>query len=458
MSNAYVMGVDAIGGTAASRDLNALLNATPMSAAEGQRLVDLSLALVGEPGDARSAELARMLSNMGESIKSRWVDPLPEQAADLLQQTVRDALHLGERVVGARTKQTRTTLGPRGRVLGDDDELLGDVSGWDNTQAYNSGSYTYYGNRYWRALRDVTPPFWPTVQSGDAPGSSDAWREVTAGEAYGNKNVLGEDDWAEILGDAVGTAVNITDWDSGAPYAAGDVVRYWGGYYKANRAIDAGSIFWGNAAPDKGDAWTEVAASTVIYGDDPFEVLGMFDIGEAQLRMNSLPKQVPVSVALPLLKHGQDVINQAIAIANAKNLPGGTDRNNVMWKLKWHEGALGALASTPNAIYQSSADLEHWAMQAFIESNAVEEGAAWVDGAWSRMWDEIGAALAALPKQIVQTLAKLPGQVFEATTGIPSWAFYVGGAALVGLLGYGTYRILRGPAGGAIVSHYLGRR
>jgi hypothetical protein len=77
-------------------------------------------------------------------------------------------------IIGARTKQV----------------LVG-AAAWDNSQTYPTGSYCYNNGRYYRALRDVTPPFLPSLQSGDVPGDSDAWREVSAAEALGNKGVLG---------------------------------------------------------------------------------------------------------------------------------------------------------------------------------------------------------------------------------------------------------------------------
>src|SRR5262249_15996568 len=100
-----------------------------------------------------------------------------------------------------------------------------------------------------------------------------------------------------------------------------------------------------------------------------------------------------------------------------------------------------------------------------IEQNAVEEGDQAAQLSWSKAWDdyktmwsEIAVALAALPQKIVQSVATLPGKAFEAATGIPSWAFYVGTVALTGLVGYGAYKILAGPVGGAVVGAYLGRR
>lgn len=189
---------------------------------------------------------------------------------------------------------------------------------------------------------------------------------------------------------------------------------------------------------------------------DAYDVLGMFDIGQAQIKMNGL-KPVTVGIAKALIRGGMQVMAVANMTAQQHSLPLQTNRDEVVGHLQWHVNKLGTLRDD-KAIYASGDDAKKWAMQAFIEANSVEEGAAYLDESWTQMWTEIGQRLAELPKNVVQTIAKLPGQVFEATTGIPSWAFWIGGAALVGLVGYGAYRILAGPAGGAVFSHYLGRR
>jgi hypothetical protein len=189
------------------------------------------------------------------------------------------------------------------------------------------------------------------------------------------------------------------------------------------------------------------------HGDclGPIEIIGYFDIASRQHELDSI-KQVPVTIAQTLLATGIQVINQARQIASENKLPGGTARDNVFWKLQWHAAELAKLAATPNAFYASGADLKKWVMQAFVEYNAAEEGAEYLDSAWSAMWSEIKAKLAAMPAAVVSAV----GDVVTAT-GL-NWVLW-GGLAVVGLLGFATYKILTGPAGGAIsgavVKRYL---
>lgn len=59
------------------------------------------------------------------------------------------------------------------------------------------------------------------------------------------------------------------DWDKSNAYNAGDVVRYWGGYYQATRRIEAPFIpfLQSGEVPGESSAWVQVPASTVIYGE-----------------------------------------------------------------------------------------------------------------------------------------------------------------------------------------------
>jgi hypothetical protein len=157
------------------------------------------------------------------------------------------------------------------------------------------------------------------------------------------------------------------------------------------------------------------------------DVLGAIDTGAWQRQMNTI-KQVPVSVARIMLRSGQDAITRAQAIAAANNLPGDTARQNVKWKLAWHAESL-ANQKDPNAMYSSGDDLKKWALAAYVEANAAEEGAYWIAQAWSAMWSEIGAAIRALPVQIAQEVNKTAG----ALLGLPIWAIVVGAVGVVGL-------------------------
>lgn len=163
------------------------------------------------------------------------------------------------------------------------------------------------------------------------------------------------------------------------------------------------------------------------------EVLGAFDLLLEQRKMNEL-RTVTLTVARSMVKYGLAVINQAISTADhtstgvfSSGLPGGTTRKNCQAHLQWHDNKLAQLTSAPNStLYDSADDLKKWVMQAFIEANAVEEGAAAIISMWNDMWEEIAAAIAALPGDIAK---KVKDVAWYATTG-----FWIGVGA-VGLLG-----------------------
>jgi hypothetical protein len=255
--------------------------------------------------------------------------------------------------------------------------------------------------------------------------------------------------------------VSVKDWDNSQSFAAGDIVRYYGGYYKATRSVTAPMIPFLQAGevPGVSDAWKEVKAESVIYtnvsgtygGFSRGDYFGMFDIASEQHRMNAL-KQVPVSVAKSLLKGGQQVIANAITLADAKNLPGSTARKNVQDHLLWHANAI---KGAPESIYASGEDLKKWTMEAFIESNSVEDGAAWIGDAWNQLWSDIEANIKALPA----TVAKTVGNVVSAV--VPWWVWPVG-AGVVGLVGFTAYKVLTSDVGknalGTAIGYRLGGR
>ena len=53
---------------------------------------------------------------------------------------------------------------------------------FDNSQWYKAGDVVTYWCQYWQATRDVSPPWIPLIQSGEVPGSSDAWRSMSGDE------------------------------------------------------------------------------------------------------------------------------------------------------------------------------------------------------------------------------------------------------------------------------------
>ncbi len=107
----------------------------------------------------------------------------------------------------------------------------------------------------------------------------------------------------------------------------------------------------------------------------------------------------------------------------------------------WHDNELSKYGD-PTAIYPNGDDLKKWTMQAFIDANSVEEGRSEQEMIWTALWTEIGEELAKMPPKIFQAVAKLPGQVVEAATGIPAWAFYVGGGVLLIGVGFGIWKLI----------------
>lgn len=181
-------------------------------------------------------------------------------------------------------------------------------------------------------------------------------------------------------------------------------------------------------------------------------VVGFFDLGKERHKMDAL-KPVTVGIARAIVVNAKEVITKAIAAADARGLPGPTQRKLVKDHLQWHQDKLVA-EQDPMAMYAPGNDLKEWALRAFEEANAVEEGAEWVDGAWSRMWDEITRELAKLPAKIREGAKAAIGNV----TGIPWWVWATGGTVVVGLLGFTAYKIVTGPVGAAAASAYLGGR
>ena len=172
--------------------------------------------------------------------------------------------------------------------------------------------------------------------------------------------------------------------------------------------------------------------------------IGEYNIQAQQRQMNTL-KQVTVSVAKVLVRGAQKVANETITLAHGgifdKELPGITSLKNTQGHLQWHADKLAGL-SDPMALYDSSDDVKKWAMQAWIDANAVEEGRARQGEIWDDMWTEIGQELAKMPAKIVKAVVALPGQAFEGLTGIPSWVFWVGGGVLVLGVGVGVWKLI----------------
>ena len=226
------------------------------------------------------------------------------------------------------------------------------------------------------------------------------------------------------------------------------------GGHGGGRGFRGGYGGWGGAYPyyvDTVDCEYDQFGNCIPV--TPLLVVGAFDFNVEQRKMDQL-KVVPVSVAQALLAGGQAAIDGAIQGAKKDDLPGDNSRSIVKGKLQWHANALASLANTPNAIYASGPDLKHWTMMAFRESNAVEAGAQYVGAAWSRMWQEIAAALKALPAEI----RKQVGDVVKLVTGLPLWAWGAIAAGTLVAIGGAVYALANTKAGAAAVGMYTGGR
>lgn len=268
-------------------------------------------------------------------------------------------------------------------VLGEEvSSIIGaNVRQWDNRQIYEPGEVVYYDLRFWKARYRVEPPWMPALMSGDVPGKSDCWYEITYQQAY--NPVVGEDD--SVIGEI----------------------------------------------------------------DRLFEVLGAFDVQLKRREMVGL-RVVTISIAQALLGGGQRAIDLARQLAQKYSFPTDNvkDIDKAHWKLKWHEAEIAKQAATPQALYSHANDLKEWVIQAFIEANAAEEGAWTHEGMtvaqmWTDMWYVVQKELAKLPEAIRRGVS---AGVY-AVTGVPMWAWIVGGTAFVGLLGFASYRLATGPLG-----------
>lgn len=189
-------------------------------------------------------------------------------------------------------------------------------------------------------------------------------------------------------------------------------------------------------------------------GDDVVVIGATFDL-QAMRRKMDAAKVVSLDMARELLKGGQKAIDAARQLAKDHDLPGGTARDNVYWKLQWHADQLAKLLSpatqralvgadaTAPQLYGSADDLKKWVLEAFIEQNAAEEGvgtqAAMTYGqGWDDMWYLVDKEAAKLPTAVRAGV----GKFVEAATGIPVWLWAIGGAIVVGLVGYGLWRVL----------------
>ncbi len=225
------------------------------------------------------------------------------------------------------------------------------------------------------------------------------------------------------------------------------------------------SYYTGETASKDGVTWraTDNVAPPFLYpwltpGDQPGGsnnkwvqvngiVVGMFDMGPLARQMSTL-RAPTVAIARALLKQGQATINEART--RGANLPNQAGRDECFWKLDYYQKDL-AKQTDPTAPYSQSDDLKKWVLQAFIEANAVEEGATYAQQNWDNMWTDIGTELLKLPE-------KARAAVVSTATWLLPWYIWAFGAAAVGSLLYATYKVILASAPAAtstIVKRYL---
>lgn len=225
-----------------------------------------------------------------------------------------------------------------------------------------------------------------------------------------------------------------------------------------------GEDFW-NKANFWGDWWPY--GEEVDIDDVVGDVIAGYDLGVWRKQMNSL-KQVPVSIALVLLKYGQQAIdyaNQTAAIVDlaqaqipfTQKLPGATRRAEVTGKLRWHKDQLATLAPSAlslaltggnpealkanmakmSATYVSGSDLREWVLQSFIEANAVREGVSALSTMWDDMWTEIIEALKKLPVAVAKAAGNVVKEV-QWYAKAATWLIIGGGVLALGIIATGV--------------------
>lgn len=213
----------------------------------------------------------------------------------------------------------------------------------------------------------------------------------------------------------------------------------------------------------------EVLEEGVVRAEDILgaymDVLGTFDIQAQQRTMDEL-KAVNVEIANILLKTGFTQI--AWAIDNAEKskswldkaltgkLPRESARKNVLEKLQWHQNEL-LKYKDPSALYPGGWDLKKFVLEAFQESNAVQEGAMQLQIAWGSMWAEINNALAKITASTRAALSNAANYVLTAGTGIPLWGWVLLGIGTTGVVGFAAYKLATGPLGQVAVKTAVNR-
>jgi muconolactone delta-isomerase len=88
---------------------------------------------------------------------------------------------------------------------------------------------------------------------------------------------------------------------------------------------------------------------------------------------------------------------------------------------------------------------------AFREANSVEEGAKYIDQAWSKMWTEIAEEIKKLPAMLRDKV----GDTVKILTGLPLWAWITIGVGTLAVVGGGIYALANTRAGAAVAKKFV---
>lgn len=134
------------------------------------------------------------------------------------------------------------------------------------------------------------------------------------------------------------------------------------------------------------------------------------------------------------------------------------------WRLKWHEdevtkeinAAVAAGKDLNAAPYQHVTDLKKWLVATFSTTVTARAGRTSYDVIERDFWNGVKDSLARRAKDLYYAAT----HPIETATGIPAWAWWVGGGVLavgvLGVLGVIGYKAL--AAGGPVVVGYATRR
>lgn len=389
-------------------------------------------------------------------------------------------------------------------VIGDD--VLGDapmqsapvqrpVLEWDNHNTYTPGEIVYFGQKHWKAMRDVTPPLLPSFMKGDEPGTSDAWAEVSERDVYGG-HVGGDEDCTSVLGDDVEDDLaasysvtpgefQVNDDGEGALFdqMLGEIKELVGDDASAPAPEDEDATSLAEGLVDDTDEdlfehghainthWDEIVGvaermargGLVIVGEGYLH--GCDVLGDVGVDINAANKAIrglrPMSAA-----QGQKLLDFGISALTMANMhdsghPGAvTRRSNYIAQLRDMKNTLAASKADPipenSDPSKSPAEiLRNAVLNAIDEYNAVAQENADMEHAREQLYQDI-----------VDNAKALPGAVANAVVNNPfvsdvAWYAKMTTWAVIGavvLVGAGAYKLLSSQGASNFLGAYMGAR